>query len=43
VTPGDTFYYAMDADKDASFYRVVVWDETLNARIAVGNPIWNIK
>lgn len=43
VDPEETFYYAMDADKDVSYYRVVVWDETENVRIAVGNPIWNVK
>ena len=36
-----TNYFAYDADASSKFYRVVVWDDTLNTRIAVGNPIWN--
>lgn len=35
-----TNYYAWDAEATSKFYRVVVWDDTLNTRIAVGNPIW---
>jgi len=36
-----TNYYAWDAEATSKFYRVVVWDDTLQTRIAVGNPIWN--
>lgn len=35
------FYYGMDADDTAKFYRVEVFDDTLGLRIAIGNPIWN--
>jgi len=35
------FYYGMDADDSAKFYRVEVFDDTLGLRIAIGNPIWN--
>lgn len=33
--------YFSIATQDAAFYRVEVFDETENLRIAVGNPIWN--
>ena len=33
-------YFALDAKKVA-FYRVEIFDETENLRIAIGNPIWN--
>jgi hypothetical protein len=39
--PSQTNYFAWDADSSRKFYRVVVWDDTLQTRIAVGNPIWN--
>jgi len=29
--------------QDCAFYRAEVFDETRNLRIAVGNPIWNIR
>ena len=35
-------YFAIDADENSKFYRVVVWDDTAGTRIAVGNPIWNV-
>ena len=41
VDPSEMNYFAIDADPDAKFYRVVVWDLTENTRVAVGNPIWN--
>ena len=41
VDPAEMNYFAVDADPDAEFYRVVVWDLTENTRVAVGNPIWN--
>lgn len=39
--PTQTQYFAINADNDCKFYRVVVWDDTLGIRVAVGNPIWN--
>ena len=41
VDPGQMTYFAVDARKDARYYRVVVWDKTAGYRCAVGNPIWN--
>lgn len=35
------FYFGMDADNSAKFYRVEVFDETANNLVAIGNPIWN--
>ena len=35
-------YFAIDAEA-CKFYRVEVFDETENLRIAIGNPIWNIS
>lgn len=37
----ETAYVAIDVDPDRKFYRTEVFDETLNLRIAIGNPIWN--
>jgi len=36
----NTFVYPTD---DCNFYRVEVFDETEDLRIAIGNPIWNKK
>ena len=36
----NTFVYETD---DCAFYRVEVFDETEDLRIAIGNPIWNKK
>ena len=33
--------FAIDVDENAKFYRVEIFDETRNVRIAIGNPIWN--
>ena len=41
LDPSQMNYYAMDADPDAKFYRIVIWDATIGAHVAVGNPIWN--
>lgn len=41
INPSEMNYFAIDADADAKFYRIVVWDLTENTRVAVGNPIWN--
>ena len=35
--------FAFDVNPDAKFYRVEIFDETKNWRIAIGNPIWNSK
>jgi hypothetical protein len=35
-----TSYFAIDA-QNVKFYRIEVWDTTINSRLAVGNPIWN--
>ena len=34
-------YFALDADPNAKFYRVEIFDTTRDLRIAIGNPIWN--
>ena len=36
----ETSWFSLQA-QDCAFYRVEVFDETKNLRIAVGNPIWN--
>jgi hypothetical protein len=41
LDPTGMNYYALDADPEARFYRVEVYDYTLNQYVAVGNPIWN--
>ena len=42
VKPGQTNYFAFDADPAAKFYRVEVHDENLAySLLALGNPIWN--
>ena len=41
LDPSQMNYYAMDADPEAKFYRIVIWDATIGAHVAVGNPIWN--
>ena len=33
--------FAIGVDENAKFYRVEIFDETRNLRIAIGNPIWN--
>ena len=43
ITCEETFYFALDADTSAKFYRVEVWDTTDNSRIGIGNPIWNTQ
>ncbi|MBR2477180.1 MAG: hypothetical protein IKB50_03490 [Clostridia bacterium] len=42
VNLNGTNYFAIDAE-NCKFYRTEIFDETENLRIAVGNPIWNIK
>lgn len=41
VDPGQMNYFAFDADPEAKYYRVVVWDMTQGYRCGIGNPIWN--
>ncbi|MBR2311393.1 MAG: hypothetical protein IKA47_12840 [Oscillospiraceae bacterium] len=41
LDPTGMSYYAIDADPEVRFYRVEVFDLTLNQYVAVGNPIWN--
>jgi len=41
LDPSQMNYFAMDADPEAKFYRVIVWDTTIGAHVGVGNPIWN--
>ena len=41
IDPSQMNYFAIDADEESKFYRVVVWDLTENTRVGVGNPIWN--
>ena len=41
IDPTQMNYFAIDCDETAKFYRVVVWDETAQTRVGVGNPIWN--
>ena len=41
LDPTGMSYYAIDTDPEARFYRVEVFDLTLNQYVAVGNPIWN--
>lgn len=42
VFPGTDNWFTLDTD-DCAFYRVEVFDETRNLRIAIGNPIWNAR
>ena len=39
--PAMPFYYAVDADETAAFYRIEITDETTGILTALGNPIWN--
>lgn len=41
LDPGQMNYFALDADPNVMFYRVEVYDYTINQYVAVGNPIWN--
>ena len=42
VKPGQSNYFAFDADPSAKFYRVEVHNENLPySLLALGNPIWN--
>lgn len=42
ISAEESSYFVIDA-RDVAFYRVEVFDETENLRIAIGNPIWNSK
>lgn len=41
--PTQTTYFACDADEDAAFYRVEIYDLNTGLMHALGNPIWNKK
>lgn len=41
ISYGETLYFATDADPDARFYRVEIYDITQQMLLALGNPIWN--
>ena len=41
ITCTETFYYAMDADAEADFYRIEIHDVTAESMLALSNPIWN--
>lgn len=41
IQGNETFTFAMDTNKNAKFYRVEVYNVTLNKLTALGNPIWN--
>ena len=42
ISCDEPFFHTMETE-DCSFYRVEVFDETLDLRIAIGNPIWNTR
>ena len=39
----ETAYFAIEANNDANYYYIEVYDVTGNTLIALGNPIWNEK
>ena len=41
--PTQLTYFAVDADPEANFYRVEVYNLTTGMMHALGNPIWNVK
>ena len=43
ISDAQPFYYGMDADDAAKFYRVEIYDTTSTSTlpVAIGNPIWN--
>lgn len=41
--PTELAYFAIDADPNASFYRVEVYNLSTGMLHALGNPIWNVK
>ena len=43
IDPTVTTYFEANANSNAKFYRIVVWDDTAATRIGVSNPIWNTK
>ncbi|MBQ9838375.1 MAG: hypothetical protein IJO56_02600 [Oscillospiraceae bacterium] len=40
-TAEQTAYFAVEAKKDAKFYRVEIYDADKDLLIGIGNPIWN--
>ena len=41
MTGNQTATFAVDADENAKFYRVEIYNEYLGKMTALGNPIWN--
>lgn len=41
IKGNESFSFAMDADPGAKFYRVEIYNVTLDKLTALGNPIWN--
>lgn len=41
IKGNETAVFAMDADENAKFYRVEIYNVSLNKLTALGNPIWN--
>ena len=41
MTGDQAMTFAVDADANARFYRVEVYNKTLKKLTALGNPIWN--
>ena len=41
MTGDQTMTFAVDVDSNAKFYRVEVYNNTLQKLTALGNPIWN--
>lgn len=42
-TADETVYFSVDADADASYYYVEIYDADEDLLIGLGNPIWNVK
>jgi hypothetical protein len=41
IDPVEMQAFTIDAESDAAFYRVEIFDENQDLRITIGNPIWN--
>ena len=41
IDPVEMQAFTLDAESDAAFYRVEIFDENQDLRITIGNPIWN--
>lgn len=42
-TADETVYFSMDAEADAKYYYVEIYDADTDLLIGLGNPIWNIN